>query len=98
MPAVTAVPKIATGESAEAHEARARQLIAKETFREAIAELTEAIRMKPDFARAYNARGYAYMRLHDYKAALADFDQAIRIDPKYENAIHNRAAAIRYAR
>jgi Flp pilus assembly protein TadD len=95
---VTAVPKIATGESAEAHEARARQLIAKETFREAIAELTEAIRMKPDFARAYNARGYAYMRLHDYKAALADFDQAIRIDPKYENAIHNRAAAIRYAR
>ena len=95
---MTAVPKIATGESADAHEARARQSIAKDAFRDAIPELTEAIRLKPDFARAYNARGYAYMRLHDYKAALADFDQAIRIDPKYENAIHNRAAVVRYAR
>jgi Flp pilus assembly protein TadD len=57
--------------------------------------LTEAIRLKPDFARAYNARAYAYLRLRDYKNAIADCDQAIRIDTQYVNAYINRASARR---
>jgi Flp pilus assembly protein TadD len=61
----------------------------------AIAELNEAIRLKPDLARAYNARAYAFLRLRNYQSAMADCDQAIRIDPKYVNAYINRAAARR---
>jgi Flp pilus assembly protein TadD len=62
-------------------------------FREAIAELSEAIRLKPDQATAYNARGYAYLRSSHVKAALADFDKAIQLNPAYANAYHNRAIA-----
>jgi len=66
------------------HEALGRQLIARDSLGEAIAELSEAVRLKPDSAHAYNARGYAYLRLRDYKHAVTDFDEAIRLDPKYE--------------
>ena len=58
-----------------------------------IAELNEAVRLKPDFSRAFNARGYAYLLKRDYQRAAADFDEAIRLDPNYANAFHNRAVA-----
>ena len=62
---------------------------------EAVVELNQAIRLRPDSPHAYNARGYAYLRLKDYKRAIADFDQAIRLDPQYGNAYHNRGVARR---
>ena len=62
---------------------------------EAVVELNEAIRLKPDSPHAYNARGYAYLRLKEYKRAITDFDQAIRLDPLYGNAYHNRGVARR---
>ena len=62
---------------------------------EAIAALTEAIKLKPDYAIAYNGRGYAHHLAHDYKNAIADYDQAIRLNSSYLNAIKNRANARR---
>lgn len=82
-------------ESAAAHEARGRELTNQGALQQAIAELTEAIRLKPGAATALNARGYAYLRSRDYAHAVADFTEAIRLNPNYGNAYRNRAAARR---
>jgi tetratricopeptide (TPR) repeat protein len=74
---------------------KGRALTTSGNYEEAIAELSEAIRLQPDFARAYNARGYVYLLKRDYQRALADFDEAVRLDPNYANAIQNRALAVK---
>jgi Flp pilus assembly protein TadD len=58
--------------SAEEHHRRGRELLNERKYREAIQELSEAIRQSSDSALAYNARGYAYYMLHDYRQANAD--------------------------
>jgi Flp pilus assembly protein TadD len=83
---------------ASQHELRGRTLTTAGKYNEAIAELSEAIRLQPDFARAYNARGYAYLLKRDYQHALADFDEAVRLDPHYANAIQNRALVQRLSK
>lgn len=80
--------------SAAQHELRGRALTAEGKYDEAVAELTEAIRLQPDLARAYNARGYAYLLARDFQHALADFDQALRLNPGYANAIQNRETTL----
>jgi tetratricopeptide (TPR) repeat protein len=62
-------------------------------YREAVEELSAALKEKPDFALALNARGFAYYLLKDIKSALADLDEAIRLNPSYLNAYQNRARA-----
>src|SRR5262249_52967432 len=82
-------------EPAEAHDARGRELNDEGAYREAIVEVNEAIRLKPDLARAYNARGYAYLRCRDYTRAIIDLNEAIWLNPRYGSAYRNRAAARR---
>ena len=77
--------------TAEQHNTLGRQLSAAGRYREAIAELTEALRIAPDFALAFNARGFAWFKLHDWPWALKDLNQAIRLNPKYVNAYRIRA-------
>jgi Flp pilus assembly protein TadD len=81
--------------TAETHQQRGRDLTAAGKFPQAIAELSESIRLKPNVATAWNARGYAYLRAGDSTHAIADFDEAIRLNPAYTNALRNRAAAKR---
>jgi len=81
--------------SAEELDQDGRNLTNLGKYEEAIVELTEAIRLKPNLARAYNARGYAYLLQHEYRHAEADFDDAIRLDAYYRNAYRNRAIARR---
>ncbi|MGH9662907.1 MAG: tetratricopeptide repeat protein, partial [Bryobacteraceae bacterium] len=83
-------PRLQPAASAEQHNLRGRELTRQARYREALAELSEAIRLKPDFALAYNARGFAYQLLRDYTRAIEDFSRAIAINPKYANAYHNR--------
>ncbi|MBF0503514.1 MAG: tetratricopeptide repeat protein [Candidatus Omnitrophica bacterium] len=65
-------------------------------YDEAVAYVTEAIRVKPDYARAYNVRGVA---LYDQKKkklckkAIEDFDMAIKLKPDYVSAYKNRGNA-----
>ncbi len=50
----------------------------------AIADFTEAIRLRPDLnvlAGAYTGRGFARDRLEQYSTAIADFTEAIRLRP-----------------
>jgi tetratricopeptide (TPR) repeat protein len=57
----------------------------------AIADLDQAIRLKPDFAEAYLARGVLYgARKRDYDRALADLDEAIRLKPDFAVAYYAR--------
>jgi hypothetical protein len=76
--------------TAEQHHTLGRQLSAAGRYPEAIAELTEALRLAPNFALALNARGFARFELHDWTLALKDLDQAIRLNPKYANAYRIR--------
>jgi tetratricopeptide (TPR) repeat protein len=93
-PAPTVLPGVpADAKSAAACNTRGRELLDQGKYREAIEELSEALRQKPDLALALNARGFAYYRLRDYKHALADFDEAIRLNPNYLNAYQNRSKA-----
>ena len=57
----------------------------------AIADNTEAIRLKPDFAGAYNLRGAARRDKGDLDGALKDLDEAIRLKPDHVDAYYNRA-------
>jgi hypothetical protein len=84
-------------QSAEAYNARGRELIAQGKYHEAIAELSAALRQDPNFTLALNARGFAYYLIRDYKRSLADFDAAIRLNPQYDNAYLNRSKARRAA-
>jgi len=58
----------------------------------AIADLTRAIQLKPDYPEAYLDRGVAYARLGSYAKAKADYTTAIRLKPDYQLAFKNRAS------
>jgi hypothetical protein len=90
---VVAAPSRFVSAAAEQHHLRGRQFSAAQRYREAVAELTEAIRLAPDFAMAFNARGFAMFKLHEPANAIEDLDHAILLDPGYANAYRIRAVA-----
>jgi tetratricopeptide (TPR) repeat protein len=59
----------------------------------AIADLTQAITLKPNFEQAYNNRGVAYFHKQDYAHAISDFNEALLIRPQYATAQLNRGRA-----
>jgi len=62
-------------------------------YQRAIADYTEAIRLKPDDAdEAYYNRGFAYDKLGQYQRAIADYNKAIRLRPDYARAYSNRGS------
>jgi tetratricopeptide (TPR) repeat protein len=88
LPAVLPTVK---ADSVADHHKRGREWIEKRNYHEAVEELSEAIRERPDFPLAYNARGFAYYMSRDYPRSLSDLDEAIRLNPKYLNAYQNRS-------
>ena len=79
--------------AAERHNILGRQLTKEGRYREAIVELSEAVRLAPQFALAFNARAYALILLRDWAGALRDLNEAILLNPAYENAYQLRAIA-----
>ena len=51
-------------------------------YDKAIAELSRAIRLRPDYPEAYSVRGYAHFHARRYAEAIEDYSRAIRLDPK----------------
>jgi len=68
----------------------------KDQLDRAIADYSEAIRIKPDYANAYRNRGRAYGRTGRYDNAIADLDRAIQLDPNDVGAYSNRGFAYYY--
>lgn len=62
----------------------------------AIAEFSEAIRLKPDDSVAHYNRANAYSDKGDYDKAIADYNEAIRLEPDYVAAYNDRANAYGY--
>jgi Tfp pilus assembly protein PilF len=56
---------------------------------QAVASLTEAIRLVPDRAAAYNNRGLAYFELKKYAKAKQDFFTALQLSPDDQQANNN---------
>ncbi len=67
--------------SAETYLIRADEKIGMKDYEGAIADYTQAIRLKPDYAYAYVRRGNAKANLGQHSAAIADYDTAIRFQP-----------------
>lgn len=62
---------------------------------EAIAQLEEAIRLKPDYAEAYDDLGVALEELPGrLGGAVADFEEAIRLKPDYADAHYDLGNAL----
>jgi tetratricopeptide (TPR) repeat protein len=59
-------------------------------YDDAIADFSEAIRLKPDYDQPYLNRGAAYSAKNDYAAAIADYTEAIRLNPTLASAYYNR--------
>jgi tetratricopeptide (TPR) repeat protein len=59
-------------------------------YDKAVADYTEAIRLKPDDADAFNNRGIAYDQLKQYDKAIADLTEVIRLKPDFALAFNNR--------
>jgi tetratricopeptide (TPR) repeat protein len=64
--------------------------IRSDEYELAIADLTAAIQLAPEYATAYSNRGYAYSVMSDYEQAIADYTEALRLDPGYILLYRNR--------
>lgn len=66
----------------------------EQKFKEAAADLTEALKMKSDDADIFEQRGYIEMQMKDYDKALADYSQAIKLDANQAKYYQARAYAL----
>lgn len=70
---------------------RAYGLVEKYRYEEAIADLTEAIRLDPAYPNAYHERAYVWGELRDFDRALADSDKEVELRPEAASAYEERA-------
>jgi tetratricopeptide (TPR) repeat protein len=61
---------------------------------EAVAQLTEALRLKPDDAFGHNNLGFILFKQGRFNQAMAEYAEALRIDSGYANAHSNLASAL----
>jgi len=80
--------------SAAALTNRAASLIKQGRHDDAIADATEAIKLRPDYGLAFFNRGTAQKMAGRCEKAIPDFAEAIRLDPKDAGALNNRAGCL----
>jgi Tfp pilus assembly protein PilF len=62
-------------------------------YKSAIANMTMALKLKPDFCLAYFTRACSFFSTQNYSNALTDYTNAIYCDPKYAIAYRFRGVA-----
>lgn len=62
-------------------------------LKNAITDLTDAIKLKGDDADYFVNRGNVYLRLNDYEAAINDYNSAIELEPNFAHAYNGRGYA-----
>jgi tetratricopeptide (TPR) repeat protein len=67
---------------ASALQQRATIYVSQKKFQEAIADYSEALKIKTDDPDIYERRAYAEMQLKDYDKALHDYNEAIKRSPE----------------
>lgn len=70
---------------------RGRYYLKRKNFKNAIADFSQAIKIKPKSSNIYVNRGLAYAFLKHYDSALYDFSMAIRYDSSNIKAYINRS-------
>jgi tetratricopeptide (TPR) repeat protein len=80
---------------AKAYRNRGEAYYLDSDYDRSIVDITEAIRIDPNYADAYNRRGDLYSMKGDYDRATADYNEAIRINPKFSDAYVGRAQTYR---
>ena len=61
---------------------RAVEYRTQQKFSEAVADLSEALKLKSDDPDIFEQRGYIEMQMKEYDKALSDYTQAIKLQPK----------------
>ena len=79
---------------ASALQQRATIYVSQKKFQEAIADYSEALKIKSDDPNVYERRAYAEMQLKDYDKALHDYNEAIKHSP--EEAKYYQVRALIY--
>ena len=79
--------------SAETYLLRGYEKAELGNYEGAIADYTQAIRLKPNYAEAYYNRGNAKSDLGQHLAAIADYDTAIQLKLNHVDAYYNRGIA-----
>lgn len=72
--------------SADDHYLEAQKKLEAKDYEGAIANLDQAIRLKPTYIAAYFDRGYAHFTLNNPEAALGDSNRIIELSPKQSEA------------
>jgi tetratricopeptide (TPR) repeat protein len=67
---------------ASALQQRATIYVSQKKFQEAIADYSEALKVKSNDPDVYERRGYAEMQMKDYDKALHDYNEAIKLSPE----------------
>jgi tetratricopeptide (TPR) repeat protein len=60
---------------------RGMEYTTQQQYPEAIVDLTEALKLKPDDAGIYERRAYVEMKTNAYDKALSDYSEAIKLKP-----------------
>jgi tetratricopeptide (TPR) repeat protein len=80
-------------QSAELYLQRGLAHMTMKSWEPAKTDLSQAIKLKPDFAPAYLMRGLASFQAGDHKDALTFFDEAVKRVPTYYQALYARGVA-----
>jgi formylglycine-generating enzyme required for sulfatase activity/Flp pilus assembly protein TadD len=82
--------KLSDVELTRAYRGRAIAYYQKGDYDNAIADLSELIKLNPNSADYYNYRGDVYALKGDYDRAVTDYSEVIKLDPKSAAAYNNR--------
>jgi tetratricopeptide (TPR) repeat protein len=85
--------RLVTPRTAEDYVRRGRHYSGRGRTDRAIADFTEAMRLKPDLVAAYTGRAACFHAKGDYVTAIADFGEALRLKPGDAEALRGRGQA-----